>query len=169
VTELAEYTDVSELLVNQCCELRLPNGKSAWGIYKNHDQPGYLRRVNMKPSERFGPCSPEQFCARELILDDEMLVVSLVGIAGTGKTLIALLAAYELLRSGRVSRIEVYRLNAEAGRDLGFLPGDLREKMAPGPSRSRQLDFIIRRMGNGSRFSNWWPTCTAMRRQTATA
>lgn len=155
IAALDGLVDVAELRANQCCELRLPNGKSAWGIYKNHDQPGYLRRVNMKPSERFGPCSPEQFCARELILDDEMLVVSLVGIAGTGKTLIALLAAYELLRSGRVSRIEVYRLNAEAGRDLGFLPGDLREKMAPWAKPIiDNLDFIVRRLHGNARWSN---------------
>jgi len=131
IAALGDFTDVAELRANQCCELRLASGKSAWGIYKNHDEPGYLRRVSTKPTERFGPCSPEQFCARDLILDEQTLVMSLVGIAGTGKTLIALLCAYEMLRAGRVSRIEVYRLNAEAGREIGFLPGDLGDKMAP--------------------------------------
>ena len=91
------------------------NGKSAWGIYKVQDGVGYLRRVNTKFGDKFGPCNPEQACARELILDDQTLVVSLVGIAGTGKTLMALLSAYELYRAGKVSKIEVYRLNAEAG------------------------------------------------------
>jgi len=155
VDALSGFVDVTELRSNQCCELHLANGKSAWGIYKNHDQPGYLRRVNMKANDKFGPCSPEQFCARELILDDETLIVSLVGIAGTGKTLIALLSAYELLRSGRVSRIEVYRLNAEAGRDLGFLPGDLREKMAPWAKPIiDNLDFIVRRLHGNAKWSN---------------
>ena len=156
VEALQDFMDVTELRANQCCELHLSGtGKSAWGIYKNHDTPGYLRRVNTKPTERFGPCSPEQFCARELILDDQSLVVSLVGIAGTGKTLIALLSAYEMLRSGKVSRIEVYRLNAEAGRELGFLPGDLREKMAPWAKPIvDNLDFILRRLHGGARFSH---------------
>ena len=81
-----------------------------------------------------------------MILDDQTLIVSLVGMAGTGKTLIALLSAYEMLRSGKVSRIEVYRLNAEAGRELGFLPGDLGEKMAPWAKPIiDNLDFIMRR------------------------
>lgn len=152
---LDSYTDIAELRINQCCELRLPGGKSAWGIYKNHDQAGYLRRVNTRPSERFGPCSAEQFCARDLILDEQTLVMSLVGIAGTGKTLIALLCAYEMLRSGRVARIEVYRLNAEAGREIGFLPGDLGDKMAPWAKPIiDNLDFIMRRLHGNARFTN---------------
>lgn len=156
VEALRDFTDVAELRANQCCELRLAgSSKSVWGIYKNHDEPGYLRRVSTKSSERFGPCSPEQFCARELILDPHTLVVSLVGIAGTGKTLIALLAAYELLRSGRVSRIEVYRLNAEAGREIGFLPGDLGDKMAPWAKPIvDNLDFIMRRLHGNTRWTN---------------
>lgn len=156
VEALSDFTDVTELRANQCCELRLEgSGKSAWGIYKNHDEPGYLRRVSTRPSERFGPCSPEQFCARDLILDEQTLVMSLVGIAGTGKTLIALLSAYEMLRAGRVSRIEVYRLNAEAGREIGFLPGDLGDKMAPWAKPIiDNLDFIMRRLHGNARWTN---------------
>jgi len=156
VESLGAFTDVTQFRANQCCELHLPGTtKSAWGIYKNHDTPGYLRRVNTKTGDRFGPCSPEQFCAREMILDDQTLIVSLVGIAGTGKTLIALLSAYELLRSGRVSRIEVYRLNAEAGRELGFLPGAVNEKMAPWAKPILDnLDFIMRRLHGASRWTN---------------
>ena len=153
---LGELVDVTQFMANQCCELHVRgNGKTAWGIYKNHDGPGFLRRVNTKNGERFGPCNAEQACARDLILDDQSLVVSLVGIAGTGKTLIALLSAYEMLRSGKVSRIEVYRLNAEAGRELGVLPGDLGEKMAPWAKPIiDNLDFIMRRLHGGTRWSN---------------
>ena len=156
IDALSDLTDVTQFIANQCCELHVRgNGKSAWGIYKSHDGPGFLRRVNTKTGERFGPCNAEQACARDLILDDQTLVVSLVGIAGTGKTLIALLSAYEMLRSGKVSRIEVYRLNAEAGRELGFLPGDLGEKMAPWAKPIiDNLDFIMRRLHGGTRWSN---------------
>lgn len=156
IDALGEFTDLTAFRANQCCELRVAgSGKSAWGIYKNHDTPGYLRRVNTKPSEKFGPCNPEQACAREMILDDQTLVTSLVGIAGTGKTLIALLSAYELLRAGKVSRIEVYRLNAEAGRELGFLPGAIGDKMAPWAKPIiDNLDFIMRRLHGGARFTH---------------
>jgi len=156
LAELSEFTDVTQLLVNQCCELRVNgNGKTAWGILKQHDGVGYLRRVSFKSGERFGPCNPEQACARELMMDDQTLIVSLVGIAGTGKTLMALLSAFELYRAGRVSKIEVYRLNAEAGRQLGFLPGTVGDKMEPWAKPIvDNLDFIIRRMSGSQRFSN---------------
>jgi PhoH-like ATPase len=156
VEAFADFTDVSQLYSNQCCELHVAgNGKSAWGIYKVHDGTGYLRRVNTKVGDRFGPCNPEQACARDLILDDQTLVVSLVGIAGTGKTLMALLSAYELYRAGRVSKIEVYRLNAEAGRQLGFLPGDVGEKMAPWAQPIiDNLEFILRRLHGPARWTN---------------
>ena len=60
-----------------------------------------------------------------------------------------------MLRSGRVARIEVYRLNAEAGREIGFLPGDLGDKMAPWAKPIiDNLDFIMRRLHGNARFTN---------------
>ena len=166
VSDLAAFTDVSQLLVNQCCELRVNgNGKSAWGIYKQHDGVGYLRRVQVRNGERFGPCNHEQACAHDLILDDQTLVVSLVGMAGTGKTLMALLSAFELYRAGRVSKIEVYRLNAEAGRQLGYLPGGVGDKMAPWAKPILDnLDLIVRRLAS-PRFSNHLTEAASDRRE----
>lgn len=156
IDSLDGLVDPLTLNANQCCELRImETGKSAWGILKKHDGVSYLRRVQFRQSDRFGPCNPEQACARDLILDDDVLVTSLVGIAGTGKTLMALLSAYELYRSGRVSKIEVYRVNAEAGRDLGFLPGGVGDKMAPWAKPILDnLDFIIKRLSGSARFTN---------------
>ena len=153
---LANFVNVSELLVNQCCELRVGgSNKSAWGIYKREGGVGFLRRVVTKTGEKFGPCNAEQACAHDLILDNDTLITSVVGIAGTGKTLIALLSAYEMYRAGRVSRIEVYRLNAEAGRQLGFLPGDVGDKMAPWARPIiDNMDFILRRLHGGARWTN---------------
>lgn len=58
------------------------------------------------------------------------LVVA-VGPAGTGKTYLAISAAVEALEAGKVDRIILSRPAIEAGESLGFLPGDLQEKMAP--------------------------------------
>lgn len=156
ISELAGFVDVPGLLANQCCELRVQEtGRRAWGIFKPQDGGGVLRRVNVKAHERFGPCNAEQACARELMLDPDLLLVSLVGIAGTGKTLMALMCAYELYRRGRVSKIEVYRLNAEAGRELGYLPGALGEKMTPWARPVLDnLDFIVRRLSASGQFSH---------------
>jgi phosphate starvation-inducible PhoH-like protein len=54
-----------------------------------------------------------------------------LGPAGSGKTYLAITAAVEALEAGRVERIILSRPAIEAGETLGFLPGDLTEKMAP--------------------------------------
>jgi len=54
-----------------------------------------------------------------------------LGPAGTGKTYLAVAAAVDLLMTGRVERIILSRPAVEAGERLGFLPGDLRDKVDP--------------------------------------
>jgi phosphate starvation-inducible PhoH-like protein len=62
---------------------------------------------------------------------DERSVVVALGPAGTGKTYLAIAKAVEALEQGRVARIVLTRPAVEAGESLGFLPGDLQEKLAP--------------------------------------
>jgi phosphate starvation-inducible PhoH-like protein len=54
-----------------------------------------------------------------------------LGPAGTGKTYLAVTAAVEALESGKVGRIVLTRPAVEAGESLGFLPGDMHEKLSP--------------------------------------
>ena len=54
-----------------------------------------------------------------------------IGPAGTGKTFLAIVMALRALRERRVARIVLARPAVEAGEKLGFLPGDLREKVDP--------------------------------------
>jgi len=58
-------------------------------------------------------------------------VVFGIGPAGTGKTYLAIAMAVSFLRSKKVSRIILTRPAVEAGEKLGFLPGDLQEKINP--------------------------------------
>ena len=62
---------------------------------------------------------------------DSKSVVLALGPAGTGKTYLAIAKAVEALEAGKVSRIVLSRPAVEAGESLGFLPGDLNEKLAP--------------------------------------
>ena len=62
---------------------------------------------------------------------DERSVVVALGPAGTGKTYLAIAKAVEALEQSRVSRIVLSRPAVEAGESLGYLPGDLQEKLAP--------------------------------------
>ncbi|MDA5108669.1 MULTISPECIES: PhoH family protein [Brevibacillus] len=54
-----------------------------------------------------------------------------IGPAGTGKTYLAVVMAVNALKNGRVKRIVLTRPAVEAGESLGFLPGDLQEKVDP--------------------------------------
>lgn len=54
-----------------------------------------------------------------------------IGPAGTGKTYLAVVMAIQALKSGKVKRIILTRPAVEAGESLGFLPGDLKEKVDP--------------------------------------
>jgi phosphate starvation-inducible PhoH-like protein len=77
---------------------------------------------------------------------DSRSVVLALGPAGTGKTYLAIAKAVEALEAGKVSRIVLSRPAVEAGESLGFLPGDLNEKLAP---YLRPLyDALTERVGN---------------------
>jgi len=67
-----------------------------------------------------------------------------VGPAGTGKTYLAMAMAVSALQIGDVSRIILTRPAVEAGEALGFLPGDLREKLSPylRPLHDALLDMV---------------------------
>jgi phosphate starvation-inducible protein PhoH and related proteins len=54
-----------------------------------------------------------------------------IGPAGTGKTYLAVVMAVHALKNGQVKRIILTRPAVEAGESLGFLPGDLKEKVDP--------------------------------------
>lgn len=54
-----------------------------------------------------------------------------IGPAGTGKTYLAVVLAVTALKEGRIKRIVLTRPAVEAGESLGFLPGDLQEKVDP--------------------------------------
>lgn len=78
------------------------------------------------------PRNVEQSFAVDCLLNDEILFVSLVGKAGTGKTLLALAAGlYKTLDEGRFQRLLVSRPIFPMGRDLGYLPGDVEQKLNP--------------------------------------
>jgi len=62
---------------------------------------------------------------------EERAVILALGPAGTGKTYLAIAKAVDALETGRVNRIVLSRPAVEAGENLGFLPGDVGEKLAP--------------------------------------
>lgn len=74
----------------------------------------------------------EQSFALDALLNDEIMMVSLVGKAGTGKTLLAIAAGlFKTLDEGRFQRLLVSRPIFPMGRDIGYLPGDIEQKLNP--------------------------------------
>lgn len=89
----------------------------------------------IKPKEGVWGIHPkniEQQFALDALLNNEINLVSLVGKAGTGKTLLAIAAGLECaITKQNYSRVLVSRPIVPMGRDLGFLPGDISEKLGP--------------------------------------
>ena len=88
---------------------------------EEHRDQSYVKKVR--------PLSDNQRTLLEA-MEEKNLTLAL-GPAGTGKTYLAISAAVESLEAGRVGRIVLSRPAVEAGESLGFLPGDLQEKLAP--------------------------------------
>jgi phosphate starvation-inducible PhoH-like protein len=75
------------------------------------------------------PRSATQIKYMEALARDE--IVFALGPAGTGKTYVAVAQAVQMLMAGQVDRLILSRPAVEAGERLGFLPGDMKEKVDP--------------------------------------
>jgi len=93
-----------------------------------------IQDLNAKVQWGILPRNKEQSFAFDLLFDDEIPLVTLIGKAGSGKTLMAIAAALEqgLGASGdQYRRIIISRPVQPLGKDIGFLPGTMEEKMLP--------------------------------------
>jgi PhoH-like ATPase len=100
--------------------------KSLLAIHKN----GKLLPLNHK-CNGISARSKEQKFALHALTDPDIPLVSLSGLAGSGKTFLTLAAAMYGFNEKNYKRIVITRSIEPVGRELGFLPGDLNEKMAP--------------------------------------
>ena len=116
--------DAGEFTANDPKVRRFPvergGGWSPLGAGDEREQ-GYLKTIK--------PKSDGQARLMEAI-DAKNLVLAL-GPAGTGKTYLAIAKAVEALEAGKVGRIVLSRPAVDAGESLGFLPGDMEDKLAP--------------------------------------
>ncbi|MDE2029231.1 MAG: PhoH family protein [Alphaproteobacteria bacterium] len=103
----------------------LYGSSSPWDPLNN---PAFDRR-DQSYVRKIKPQNANQSKLLEAMAQNNMVLA--LGPAGTGKTYLAITAAVEALEAGRVDRIILSRPAVEAGETLGFLPGDLQEKMSP--------------------------------------
>ena len=109
--------------------------KTALCRFESYIKP--LRHIrDMKNELMWGvhPRNKEQSFAFDLLFDDNIPLVSLIGKAGSGKTLMAIAAGLEQGLGGKgdkYRRIIISRPVQPLGKDIGYLPGTMEEKMLP--------------------------------------
>ena len=130
--ELDRFNKVIELLTEYCVKynslneeaiIDAVNGKKAG---KGNDSNVIVYNINGKP---IYPRNENQCRLVEEFKKNDMLFA--VGPAGTGKTYMAIALAVRALKNKEIRKIILSRPAVEAGEKLGFLPGDMRDKIDP--------------------------------------
>ncbi len=110
--------------------------KTALVKFKSYERP--LKKVDSYQSGvwQLRPRNKEQNFALDILMDPEVNLVSIIGKAGSGKTLLALAAGLEQCFGGaandrKYDRVIVTKPVEPVGKDIGFLPGTMEEKMMP--------------------------------------
>ncbi len=105
------------------------NNQSLLGVVKNNEVHPLTKNLDslIKVSAR----NKEQKFALDLLTRDDIAIATLSGIAGSGKTFLALMAALSGMHSKKYDRIIFTRSIQPVGKEIGFLPGDIKDKMDP--------------------------------------
>ncbi len=123
-------------------ELPLPDGANGvypneFALLKDRDAPNHTALSKYNASLKEGawglrPRNKEQSFALDLLLNDEIKLVTIVGKAGTGKTLLAIAAGLQkTMEEQTYQKMLVSRPVYPLGKDIGFLPGTVEEKLNP--------------------------------------
>lgn len=124
----------SELMANQCVYFVNENNPQdyALGLYKADKNQIVALAGEGEDMWGIKPRNIEQQFATALLLDDSVQIVTLAGKAGTGKTLLAIAAGLrKTLDERKYTKLVVARPILPMGKDLGFLPGEIGEKIRP--------------------------------------
>ena len=119
--------------------------KTALARFKNYNQKLYKVDEHKQGIWGLKPRNKEQMFALNLLLDSTVPIVTLVGKAGCGKTLLAIATGLEqVLETGEYKKLIVSRPVQPLGKDIGYLPGTMEEKMKPWlmPIQDN-LDFLL--------------------------
>jgi PhoH-like ATPase len=155
------------LYANVSVMLRDDGAKPRTALGRFHADKGEIRALKLPrdPIAGIKPRNREQAFALDLLLDDTVRAVTLIGKAGTGKTLLALAAGVKkTVEDGAYARLLVSRPVMPLGRDIGFLPGDLEQKLNPWMQPVYDnLEFLLvaggsRRRGGGRGFEDLFAT-----------
>ncbi len=147
--------DVEDLAANEYVVLVDKDSETHTALGRYRSQTGLITAVPRMDEGVWGirPNNREQMCALDILLDDAVKVVTMVGKAGTGKTLLALAAGLKRTTDDqRYQRVLVSRPIFPLGRDIGFLPGTVEEKLDPWMKPIfDNVEFLLGRRSDGRR------------------
>ena len=129
----AKFSAHMDYLVSRCKEDAIDYDliKQSF-MHINEAQNGYFKKEVIAYSFAGKPFKAKTYNQQrfiDLIKNNDLIFG--IGPAGTGKTFLAVLMAVTYLKKGEVNRIIITRPAVEAGESLGYLPGDLKEKIDP--------------------------------------
>jgi PhoH-like ATPase len=130
----AKPPEGEKLPPNACVVLRDDAERPRTALGRFHADTGEIRVLKVPREGLSGvrPRNREQAFALDMLLDENVRLLTIVGKAGTGKTLLALAAGLKrTVEEGVYARLLVSRPVMPLGRDLGFLPGDVDQKLNP--------------------------------------
>jgi len=127
-TVAPEKANIDKSYPNHFYILRTSTNQSALAFFNPETQ--MLEHVEKRTAMRINPRNAEQVFSLHAILNPAVKLVTLQGVAGTGKTLLALAGALE--QRSQFRQIYLARpIVPLSNKDIGFLPGDAQEKIGP--------------------------------------
>lgn len=111
------------------------------------------------------PTNYQQKIFLDALIDSDIKIIFAIGIAGTGKTLLSIAAGLTQVLNKRYKKLVISRSPVPMGRDLGYLPGDIQNKLDPWLKPIYDnLDLVLSnsgvKEGNGSKQDKFWSDIT---------
>lgn len=140
--DVSKYPEFADLYPNECVLITDSDGRGVAPGRRVRDQ---INLVRDRTPWGLELRNKEQLFAADMLLDPNIPLVTLVGSAGTGKSLVSLACGLELTLEKKISsKMLVYRPIQPVGNDIGYLPGSLQEKIEPWMSAITDgLEFLF--------------------------
>ena len=129
-TNLPELTKKIELPLNKYIVIESENNPENYRLFRFLGGKNFREVAAPQLHWNFSARNVQQLMALDLLLDDDIKLLSLLGPAGTGKTFLTILTGLEKVAREKVyRRFLVTRPIVPLGADIGYLPGDVQEKL----------------------------------------